>query len=74
LIFLFRVLEFTGISSLPQTVRDFMIDITKNTIEYRETNDVSRKDFMQLLLQLRNKGKVGEDGEWDAKNTATGNL
>jgi cytochrome P450 family 6 len=51
-----------------------MIDITKTTIEHRETNGVSRKDFMQLLLQLRNTGKVGEDGDWDAKNTATGNL
>jgi hypothetical protein len=55
-------------------VRDFMVDITKNTIEHRETNGVSRKDFMQLLLQLRNTGKVGEDGDWDAKNTTTGDF
>lgn len=32
--------------------------VVKDTVEYREKNNVSRKDFMQLLLQLKNKGKI----------------
>lgn len=27
-------------------------------MEYREKNQVERKDFLQLLIQLKNKGKV----------------
>lgn len=36
-------------------------------MHYRETNNVSRKDFFQLLVQLRNTGTVQMDGEWDTK-------
>lgn len=28
-----------------------------------------RKDFMQLLMQLRNNGKVGEDGDWTVQHS-----
>lgn len=45
-----------------------MINIVRETIEYREKNNVIRKDFMQLLLQLRNTGNVGVDGDWDVKS------
>lgn len=44
---------------------DFMVRIVKETIEYREKNNVQRKDFMQLLLQLRNTGEVKADGDWN---------
>jgi cytochrome P450 family 6 len=47
-----------------------MIAIVKKTIEHREKNNVQRKDFMQLLLQLRNTGTVGADGEWQVKTTS----
>lgn len=39
-------------------------------MEYREKNNVSRKDFMHLLLQLRNTGKV-EDDDWKATKSTT---
>lgn len=42
----------------------YMVDLVKDTMEYREQNNVMRKDFMQLLLQLRNTGEVKEDGDW----------
>ena len=32
----------------------------EETISYREKNDVSRKDFMQLLIQLKNKGYIDD--------------
>uniref|UniRef100_A0A240SWD3 Cytochrome P450 n=1 Tax=Glossina brevipalpis TaxID=37001 RepID=A0A240SWD3_9MUSC len=36
-------------------------DIVKRTIEYREKNNINRKDLLQLLIQLRNTGKISDD-------------
>lgn len=35
--------------------------MVKETIEYREKNNVERKDFIQCLIQLRNTGNVNID-------------
>ncbi|CAG2058749.1 unnamed protein product, partial [Timema podura] len=42
-------------------VNDFFLGIVKETLSYREKNKVVRNDFLQLLIQLKNKGKVDED-------------
>lgn len=34
----------------------FFMDLINRMIQYRDTNNVLRKDFFQLLLQLRDKG------------------
>jgi len=60
--------------SLPQYASDFMIKIVKSTIDYREKENVSRKDFMQLLLQIRNTGKTNQDGIWEVETVAGINL
>lgn len=39
----------------------FFFKIIEETIEYREKNNVRRHDFMDLLLQLKNKGKLDDD-------------
>jgi cytochrome P450 family 6 len=41
-------------------VSEFFMQIVKDTIEYRETNGVERKDFMDLLIDIKNKS--GEEG------------
>lgn len=45
----------------------FFMNLVRQTVEYRENNNVSRKDFLELLIQLKNKGYVedtnGEKGE-----------
>lgn len=46
------------IKSLNSDISDFFIGVVKNTVEYRENNNVSRKDFLQLLIQLKNHGKL----------------
>lgn len=46
-------------------VEDFMTTVTKQTLEYRERNQIIRKDFFQLLMQLRDSGSIAEnDDEW----------
>ncbi|XP_037805916.1 cytochrome P450 6d1 [Lucilia sericata] len=60
-------------------VRDDIIyslrDIVKRTIEFREKHGVVRKDLLQLLIQLRNTGKISDDndGLWQVE-TAAENL
>ncbi|KAL0270233.1 UNVERIFIED_CONTAM: hypothetical protein PYX00_007705 [Menopon gallinae] len=54
-----RLLE---VRSVPKKVADFFTNALKETIHYRETNNVKRNDFLQLLIQLMNKGYV-EDAD-----------
>lgn len=37
-----------------QKINDFFLGITKSTVNYREKNNISRPDFMQLLIDLKN--------------------
>ncbi|KAK7789220.1 hypothetical protein R5R35_007046 [Gryllus longicercus] len=56
----------------PSDVSAFFLNAVKETIEYRETNNVKRNDFLQLLIDLKNKGKVDEDQHEDTKITVAG--
>ncbi|RZC34666.1 cytochrome P450 6a14 [Asbolus verrucosus] len=42
-------------------VEKFFMKIIEETVTYREKNNISRKDFMHLLLQLKNRGAVADD-------------
>lgn len=54
-------------------VGDFMIDTVKKNLEFREKNNVVQKDFFQLLMQLRNSGKVKDDNDdWTSNATTSG--
>jgi cytochrome P450 family 6 len=53
----------------PKDVNEFFMNSVKETVEYREKNNVQRKDFMSLLLQLKNKGYL-EDADSLKKGTA----
>lgn len=55
-------------------VETFMKSMVKETIEYREKNNISRKDVLQLLLQLRNTGDVQNDGDWDLEILKNGSY
>lgn len=48
-----------------------MVGIVKNTMEYREQNNVSRKDFIQLLIELRKTGKVSNDDSFESNPNGT---
>uniref|UniRef100_A0A6M2E1U2 Putative cytochrome n=1 Tax=Xenopsylla cheopis TaxID=163159 RepID=A0A6M2E1U2_XENCH len=41
-------------------VSEFFLRTVKDTIHYREENNVSRKDFMQLLMQLKDNDTSGD--------------
>ncbi|KYB27037.1 Cytochrome P450 6a2-like Protein [Tribolium castaneum] len=50
-----------GISVMPKDVSDFFTKVVKDTVEYRQKNNYTRKDFMQLLIDLKGEGK--QDGK-----------
>lgn len=53
---------------MPRYVQDYMTEIVKNQIEFREKHQVSRKDFIQILIQLRNNSEINENSDsWDVK-------
>ncbi|KAJ3659268.1 hypothetical protein Zmor_010965 [Zophobas morio] len=42
-------------------VENFFMKAVRDTVAYREKNNISRKDFMHLLIQLKNRGTVVDD-------------
>lgn len=53
------------IRATDKSVQDFMTSVVKENLEYREKNNVVRKDFFQLLMQLRNSGTIAQsDDDW----------
>ncbi|XP_063915602.1 probable cytochrome P450 6a23 [Zophobas morio] len=42
-------------------VERFFMKAIRDTVRYRETDNIYRKDFMHLLLQLKNRGTVADD-------------
>lgn len=47
----------------PTAVSEFFLGMVSDTIRYRETNNVVRNDYLQLLLQLRESGLKDAEGK-----------
>lgn len=60
-----KLMLFLRIKAIPQDVENFMQSLVKQNLEYREKNNIFRKDFFQLLVQLRNNGTVQLDDQWN---------
>jgi cytochrome P450 family 6 len=52
---------FVSIRAVDQEIEDFFFSIVEQTIEHREKTNFSRKDFMQLMIELKNQGFVSSD-------------
>nr|AKZ17689.1 cytochrome P450 monooxygenase CYP6BK19 [Tenebrio molitor] len=51
-----------SVTLTPKDVESFFMKVVKDTVKYREEKDVQRKDFMQLLIDLKNNKLAEEDG------------
>ncbi|KAF5298399.1 hypothetical protein FQR65_LT01177 [Abscondita terminalis] len=49
-----RVLNFFKAKIVKKDVSEFFMNVVRETVEYREKNNVKRNDFMQLLIELKN--------------------
>ncbi|GAB0100900.1 hypothetical protein DMENIID0001_169980 [Sergentomyia squamirostris] len=58
-----------GIRSVVKEYEDIVFKLVKDTTTYREKHNIQRRDFMQLLLQLKNTGKVDTDDNWSIQAT-----
>ncbi|GLV38654.1 Cytochrome P450 6d4 [Carabus blaptoides fortunei] len=59
-----QVISCLKFSSIYKNTNEKMFQLVREVVQYRETNKVSRNDFMQLLIQLKNTGNVNkEDGD-----------
>ncbi|XP_060535166.1 cytochrome P450 6a2-like [Cylas formicarius] len=47
---------------------DFFWDVIQENVQYREKNRVVKKDFLQMMIQLKNQGDVGDDDGKYQKN------
>ncbi|XP_011190520.2 probable cytochrome P450 6a21 [Zeugodacus cucurbitae] len=50
----------------PDAITDFFMNIVRETVDYREKNEVQRNDFLNILMEL-NKGKLKFDNNADEK-------
>ncbi|XP_052863095.1 cytochrome P450 6a2-like [Anopheles cruzii] len=66
-----RVARTIGVKTTDHGVEKFFLQIVKETVQYREMNNVQRNDFMNLLLQIKNKGSLSEQ---DAEHMAKGEV
>ncbi|XP_031628978.1 probable cytochrome P450 6d4 [Contarinia nasturtii] len=60
-----QVIRFFRIKFADPGVENFIHSLVKENLEYRERYNIIRKDFFQLLIQLRNTGNVQKDDEWE---------
>ncbi|KAJ8982768.1 hypothetical protein NQ317_018180 [Molorchus minor] len=56
-----------GLGVFSSNVTSFFNQVVRETIEYREKNNVTRKDFLQLLIQLRRDGQIDDEPRNDDK-------
>jgi len=49
-------------------VSNFFKGVVNDAIHYREKKNVVRNDFLQLLIQMKNKGKIEDDGDIKSEN------
>lgn len=72
-IFLPQINTKLKVKLIPQDVEDFFMSITKQTIDHREASKSNeRKDFMQLMIQLKNQGYLSADKEDDDESEKHG--
>uniref|UniRef100_A0A340TB92 Cytochrome P450 n=1 Tax=Anopheles minimus TaxID=112268 RepID=A0A340TB92_9DIPT len=57
-----------GVKLIDSSVERFFLQVVRDTVQYREMNNVQRNDFMNLLLQIKNKGYL-EECDGDASDT-----
>jgi len=48
---------------LDPSISKYFRNMVQETVNYREKNNITRNDFMHLLIQIKNKVKLDEDNE-----------
>ena len=66
-----KYFAYLGIKSTPVEREQFIMRLVKQTVDYREKNNVKRNDFMNLLLEMKNaKDENGASNGWSIEQIA----
>ena len=70
------LLDYVRLSMIPKDVSIYFRKMVRDTIEYREKNNIHRNDFMQLMIQLKNKtlGVAEEDAPLKVPDMVSSDL
>jgi cytochrome P450 family 6 len=58
-----RLLSVLKLTTLDPRISKYFRNMVEETVNYRERNNITRNDFMHLLIQIKNKVKLDEDNE-----------
>jgi len=76
----FQLGDLFNLKFVTDRIANFFRKMVKDAMEYREKNNVTRKDFIDLLMQLKKKGalegeektEIAPDANYDAENSKLG--
>lgn len=57
------ILNILKIRRIREDVSNFYINILKNTINYREENNIHRNDFVELFIKMKNNESIEDDND-----------
>ncbi|XP_067005228.1 probable cytochrome P450 6a13 [Anabrus simplex] len=63
IIFLQPLAKLLNLSLAGKEVDDFFLNAVKETVQYRIKHNIKRDDFMHLLIQLKQRGKLNDEDE-----------
>ncbi|XP_071564755.1 cytochrome P450 6k1-like [Temnothorax nylanderi] len=68
-----RIMDFFSIPLIDRSVNSFYINIFRENVKYRKAHKEIRRDFMNLFIQLMDKGYVDPDNDkkTDVKSTVS---
>ncbi|KAF5300222.1 hypothetical protein FQA39_LY19152 [Lamprigera yunnana] len=65
------IADFLKVRTFDDKFTNFFVKLITETIDYRETNNVVRKDFMHLLIQMKENYQLGKETSTDPSFTLT---
>lgn len=70
LMFAPQLMNFFSLPVTDRGVTKFFMKLFRDNVEYRQTHNIVRYDFMDLLMQLMDKGYVKSDDEKDVTDVS----
>lgn len=56
-------MDFFSIPAFDRNVTSYFMNVFRENVEYRQSHNIVRRDFMNLLMQLMERGYVEPDDD-----------
>ncbi|XP_014488133.1 PREDICTED: probable cytochrome P450 6a14 [Dinoponera quadriceps] len=74
MVFVPQIMDLFSLPSTDRGVSKFFTKLFQDNVEYRQTHNIVRHDFMNLLIQLMEKGYVEPDDDKDIADQSSANM